>query len=245
MNQPDKPLAVSFGGGANSTALLVELFRRGIRPDFILFADTGGERPETYLALDLVSAWCVASGFPEIQIVKASGKTLEQDCLDRRALPSIAYGPKTCSLRWKVEPQRRRLKALGLAEWTQAIGYDAGEPWRARLSDEPRATNWFPLIDWGIDRDECRKICVAAGLPFKKSACFFCPSSKKWEVVQLAKLHPDLAQRAVAMERGAELLWLKGLGRRWSWNALLQNEDQQTRLFETDGEPEVPCGCLD
>jgi hypothetical protein len=240
-----KPLAVSFGGGANSTALLVEFARRGIRPDFILFADTGGERPETYAALDVVSSWCIRQGFPEMQIVRATGKTLEQDCLDRRALPSVAYGWKTCSLRWKVEPQRRRLKALGVEEWTQAIGYDAGEPWRARLSDEPRATNWFPLIEWGIDREDCRDICQRAGLPFAKSACFFCPSSKKWEVLELAKRHPDLAQRAVAMEQGAELLTLAGLGRRWAWKSLLSGDSLQLKLLDPDGEPEIPCGCHD
>lgn len=38
----------AFGGGVNSTAMLVEMHKRGIRPDLILFADTGGERPETY-----------------------------------------------------------------------------------------------------------------------------------------------------------------------------------------------------
>lgn len=239
-----KPLAVSYGAGANSTAMLVEFSRRGIRPDFILFADTGGERPETYQVLDTVSAWCAGQGWPEIQIVRATGKTLEQDCLDRRALPSIAYGSKTCSQRWKIEPQRRRLRAL-VPEWRQAVGYDAGEPWRARVSDEPRAENWFPLIEWGIDREDCLAICERAGLPTQKSACFFCPSSKQWEVVELARLHPHLIGRALAIEGGADLTALAGLGRRWSWADLLrQNEAQMPLAFEA-GEPQVPCGCHD
>ena len=38
---------VSFGGGVNSTALLIGLEERDERPDYILFADTGGEKPET------------------------------------------------------------------------------------------------------------------------------------------------------------------------------------------------------
>jgi len=41
-------LCVSFGGGTNSTAMLIGLWERGIRPDFITFEDTGGEKPHTY-----------------------------------------------------------------------------------------------------------------------------------------------------------------------------------------------------
>ena len=33
---------VSYGGGINSTAMLIEFVNRGIMDDVILFADTGG-----------------------------------------------------------------------------------------------------------------------------------------------------------------------------------------------------------
>ena len=39
---------VSYGGGANSTALLVGLHQHRIPVDLILFADTGAEHPHTY-----------------------------------------------------------------------------------------------------------------------------------------------------------------------------------------------------
>ena len=42
-NQENEMLVVSFGGGTNSTAMLVGMSERGIIPDAILFADTGGE----------------------------------------------------------------------------------------------------------------------------------------------------------------------------------------------------------
>ncbi len=41
-------LVVSYGVGLDSTAMLVEMHNRGMRPDLILFSDTGGEKPETY-----------------------------------------------------------------------------------------------------------------------------------------------------------------------------------------------------
>ena len=39
---------VSYGGGANSTALLIGLHQHHIPVDLILFADTGAEHPHTY-----------------------------------------------------------------------------------------------------------------------------------------------------------------------------------------------------
>ena len=39
---PDCPLVVAYGLGVDSTAMLIEFASRGIKPDLILFADTGG-----------------------------------------------------------------------------------------------------------------------------------------------------------------------------------------------------------
>lgn len=57
---------VSYGGGTNSTALLIGLRERGERPDAITFADTGSERPETYTYVATMNDWCRRVGFPEI-----------------------------------------------------------------------------------------------------------------------------------------------------------------------------------
>jgi predicted DNA-binding WGR domain protein len=59
---PDCPLVVAYGLGVNSTAMLVEFARRGIRPDLILFADTGGEKPETYQYLDVIRPFLARVG---------------------------------------------------------------------------------------------------------------------------------------------------------------------------------------
>lgn len=39
---PNSPIVVSYGGGTNSTAMLIAMVLKGIKPDLILFADTGG-----------------------------------------------------------------------------------------------------------------------------------------------------------------------------------------------------------
>lgn len=231
---------VSYGGGTNSTAMLIGLQERGERPDIILFADTGGELPETYWHVQSISEWCLLAGFPPITTVKSSGVTLEEDCITRGALPSVAYGFKTCSMRWKVQPQEKYLRSIGVTEYTKLIGIDADETRRAKEYDGTR----YPLIEWGWGRDECVEAIDRAGLPQPgKSACFFCPSSKPKEILFLKKRHPDLLKRALALEANAELHTIKGLGRNWAWKDFVAFSDAQLDLFPAL--IEEPCGCYD
>ena len=235
---PAPTIVVSYGAGTNSTAMLIGMHERGERPDLILFADTGGERPETYRHKDAVSDWCEGAGFPRIVTV-AEAVSLEADCLTRGALPGIAYGFKSCSDHYKIRPQKRWLKAQGIAEPWFWVGIDAGEEHRAKY-EETR----YPLIEWDWGREECVEAIRRAGLPQPgKSACFFCPSSKPHEVLELKRQHPDLIQRALAMEAGAKLTSVKGLGRSYAWADLVRYDDAQMDMFR--GAVEIPCGCFD
>jgi hypothetical protein len=253
------PVIVAYGAGTNSTALLVGLHERGERPDLILFADTGGERPETYAYLDVMDEWLARVGFPTLGRVRYTMKdgtvqTLEERSLRTRSLPSIAYGYKACSEKWKRRPQDKFVNnwepakaawAAGL-KCVKLIGYDADEDRRVRNAptEDAKYTYRYPLYDWDWDRNACLDAIARAGLPSSgKSACFFCPSSKKTEILDLKRRHPDLFARACAMEANADLDTIKGLGRRWSWSELADLERSQTRLLP-DPE-ETPCGCFD
>ena len=55
---------VSYGGGANSTALLIGLHQHRIPVDLILFADPGGEQPHTYEYLEIMERWLLEHGMP-------------------------------------------------------------------------------------------------------------------------------------------------------------------------------------
>ena len=229
---------VSYGAGTNSTAMLVGLSQRGERPDVILFADTGGERPETYKHRDTVSDWCESVGFPRIVTV-SEAETLEANCLRRAALPGIAYGFKSCSEHYKIRPQKRWLKENGISSPWFWIGIDAGESHRARFPDSR-----YPLIEWDWGREECIEAITRAGFAQPgKSACYFCPSSKPREILELGRTHPDLLQRALAMEANAELTTAKGLGRSYSWAELVKYNDDQLTLFPHT--LEMPCGCYE
>lgn len=234
-------IVASFGGGVNSTAMLVGLYERNEPPDLVLFADTGGEKPETYRHIEAFSRWLEDGGFPPITVVSAKGKTLEQDCLDRHALPAIAYGKRTCSLRWKVEPQEQYLRHQGISEYITMIGFDAGEWHRIRDGENKR----YPLVEWKWFRRDCVEAIERQGLCVPpKSSCFFCPMNAKHEIRQLRLKHPDLLKRAIEMERGAELTTIKGLGIDWTWEDFSNADESQDPLFP-DAFAEKPCTCMD
>ena len=97
---PDCPLVVAYGLGVDSTAMLIEFAARGIRPDLILFADTGGEKPETYAYLPVIQEYLTRVNFPPVVTVRYQPKraayhTLEGQCLHTGTLPSLAYGGKS------------------------------------------------------------------------------------------------------------------------------------------------------
>lgn len=249
-----QPLVVAYGIGVDSTALLVAMQQRGIRPDLILFSDPGGEKPETYAYIPVINRWLEKVGFPLLTTVRyaptrAPYDTLETKCLANETLPSLAFGKHSCSIVFKAEPQNKYVAAWrpAIEAWdaglkvTKAIGYDNGEQDCRRRAKADRAVAkkaengdrdakrydyWYALQDWGIDRVECLRLIASAGLPLPmKSACWFCPASKKSEIVWLRDTHPVLFQRALAMEDKARdgrhgLDTVKGLGRNFSWHDL-------------------------
>jgi hypothetical protein len=82
----------------------------------------------------------------------------------------------------------------------------------------------YPLLEFGYDRERCKAIITTAGLPVPlKSACFFCPASKKSEIVWLREQHPELLERALEIERN--LTSVKGVGRSFSWETYLTRLD--------------------
>ena len=239
---------VSFGGGVNSTALLIGLAEREEPPDHILFADTGGEKPETYVHVERMQQWLRQNEMPPIQIVK-EGNGLEDDCAARETLPGKAFGFGSCSEHFKVRPQRRWVKRQGITDPLWLVGIHYGERKRAERTLNQRDDVSFPLIDWKWNQEDCVDAirCAALAIPVK-SACFFCPAMRKPEVIQISKTHPDLFARAVEMERTANeagnLNTVKGLGRHWSWEKLVKADEAQLRLFE-DHQAPICDACVD
>jgi len=240
------PLVVSFGAGVDSTAMVVGFWTYGVRPDLILFADTGDELEETYLHVWLFQAWLEAHGMPGITVVRrkptkrAPYETIYENAWQNETLYDLAFGYHSCSAKWKVEPQDKYVDAYFRAHLdaggtvTRCIGFDAGDRDSERACKsrgtfaapkaDPRWTYRYPLQEWGWDRAACIEVIRAAGAPVPiKSACGLCPARTKPEIVELRFTRPDVFARAVALEERARngkhgLRSVKGLGRRFAWS---------------------------
>lgn len=271
----DSPIVVSYGAGVNSTAMLVGMVERGIVPRAILFSDTGGEKPATYVYLDLFDKWLQEHGMPAVSRLKyrpsRAGSvvwtSLEDECLTRNQLPSLAYGWHKCSAKWKVKPQMLWLEAQADLQESiasgkpvqKAIGFRLGEERRRKEHiQDPGTIKIFPLQDWKWDQEDCYSAIARAALPIPpKSSCFFCPATTATEVATLWREAPELADRAVAMERAAtaagNLQTVVGLGRHWTWESVIEYEKRKQFLFDLGdtgscsfrNPMDTPCGCYD
>ena len=75
---------VSFGGGTNSTAMIVGMYLHKIPVDLILFADPGAEQPHTYEYIEVFDEWLVKHGLPKITTVHCVDKDGNRLTLDGR-----------------------------------------------------------------------------------------------------------------------------------------------------------------
>lgn len=223
------PIVVCYGAGVDSTAMLIALHRQGIRPDLITFADVGSEKPETYAMVETMNEWCRSVGFPEVTTCRkltlpsTSYVDLTYNCIDNETLPSLAFGMKSCSIKWKQGPQDQVLKGCKSGPnkrdphpiWIEAqgrgvkpvklIGYDSGPADLRRskklMTEDDDFQYRYPLQQLGMARGDCIALIVDEGLPVPiKSACYFCPASQKWELWWLAGAHPELFEKALEME---------------------------------------------
>lgn len=250
-------LAVSYGFGTNSTAMLCGLKDSNIVPDLILAADTGAEMPHSYAMLETMKAKVREWWGMEIIVVKklraGQFEGLDGECMRGHKLPALAYGSRACSVKYKSQPQnavlRKVMKERGIKTAHRAIGFDADEAHRMKPAIEKWAVNWYPLIEWQWRREDCMAAICRHGLPQPgKSSCYFCPAMKRSEVVRLKAEHPDLLNRALEIERRSQKTnrtnrGLGGEGNKWAdWLAM---DEAQAKLM-LDIEPhEIPCGCID
>jgi 3'-phosphoadenosine 5'-phosphosulfate sulfotransferase (PAPS reductase)/FAD synthetase len=222
-----QPVIVSYGGGRDSTALLIEMVRRQWRPDAILFANVGSEKRATYDFMPVFDSWLRRHDFPGITEVKytpvrAPYETLEGNMIKNATLPGAAFNKHSCAMKFKVEPQQKWTRRWRPAQeaWARGekvlklIGFEAGETYRMKRADArahsgkadkteaKRFEFRMPLMEWGYDLARCIEIITSAGLPVPpKSACYFCPFQKTHEVDEAT---PEDRSRTMLIEITAE-----------------------------------------
>ena len=194
---------LSFGAGVNTVALMVMLLRDKAPLDGVIFADTGGETPDTYESVEVARSYLGEFHIPFTVVQARPKKTdLYGTAIRRRVIPSVQW--RWCTRDFKVRPIHRYYRELG-GHVNQYVGIAYDEIHRVRDSRESYVTNLYPLVDWRLTRQDCIDIISEAGLPVpEKSGCYFCPfnSTGRWR--RILERHPELFDKAITLEENSK-----------------------------------------
>lgn len=219
---------LSLGAGVQSSALavLAAMGKISPRPEAALFADTFCEWPETYEFLAMyLRPWLEEHGLPVFTV--SAGDMYE--FFYSRALLPLAFGKKNegrrrqCTRQFKIAPMKKWLRENGAQRAFVLLGITVEEGRRARPSPDKWITNVYPLVEMRWTRLDCARLLHDVGLPIPpRSRCWLCPFQPPDAWQRLFTTHPDLFERAVALEEravarrialGKKPLYLTGRGK--------------------------------
>ena len=268
-----RPTLLSFGGGINSTALLLEWVEQGKPLDLVIFADTGTEMPETYEFIDkYVIPFCKkhnihfetvyytvsdkVAGVKKGHWVEGERVSIYDYYEYQKAVPSMIK--RSCTDKFKISPIEKYIKQ----KWgdknlpLRLIGIDAGESHRAKFIVDPETGkkeklyehNEYPLLDWGWDREACLDRIKKEGWENPgKSGCYFCPFQSRNNWVRLLEGNPALYDKSMELElqakRFPEFGLLQYKPKRLDW--FKRAIVTQTSLMDFKDDPKIPCDCYD
>lgn len=215
---------LSYGGGLDSFAMLLDAIERGEKPDACVFIDVGdgtatregedpAEWPGTYRHMrEIVIPLCEREGIAfewldSERYPVRDARSLYAWLEARKQIP--VGGPnRICTTIAKVERFERWLTATYGEEHVEVwIGFEAGE--EARADKDPNAgkgknvqrQNRFPLIERGLCRCQCAALVKRLGYPVpRKSACTFCPYGTRTDWKTYACELPESFAKIVALE---------------------------------------------
>lgn len=219
--------SVSYGGGVQSTALLVLAAQRRIDFPLFIMANVGddSEHPATLAYVEHIAKPYAAEHDIELVTVqkrdRAGNPVTLYDRLTRPGSMSTGIphrsrkdGPplsRSCTVSFKAEVIVKELKRRGATREhpaTVGLGISLDEIHRANTK---RATDYerlvYPLIGFGeetglkMTRDDCARVIREAGIPVPpKSSCYFCPFHRDTAWADLARETPDLFEKAAQLE---------------------------------------------
>ena len=196
------PKVISMGAGVQTTAILIKYWKDF---DLVLFADTGDEMPETYTYIEkYLKPFCKEKGLEWKTVVKGE-ETLYDMQFRKKIIPMRMR--RQCTQDFKILPINKELRRRGATKKTpitMAIGFSTDEYHRYNPNPpkKPKYVEFcYPLLDDHISRKGCKEIITNHGweLPVK-SGCYYCPFQTRKRFRELYANHPELFDKAVALE---------------------------------------------
>jgi hypothetical protein len=218
--QPDTIRSISYGGGVQSTALLVLAAQRRIDFPLFLMANVGddSENPATLRYVEEYARPFAADHGIELNVLDRIKRDGSVETLwgrltreGSRSLPipvrmsNGAPGQRSCTADFKIKVIGKELKRRGASEKSPAvigIGISVDEIHRANNRKvEPHEVITYPLLDLGLRRTDCARIIREAGLPVPpKSSCFFCPFHRPETWHDQRRDEPELFEKSCQLE---------------------------------------------
>ena len=188
-----------ISGGKDSSALALYLRDRVPEMEYF-FCDTGAELPETYEFLTRLE---VILGKPIARLNSERGFEHWFEVF-RGALPSPQM--RWCTKVMKIKPIEAWIGDEPAVSYVAIRADEANR--KGYVSTKPNIETCFPFVEDGIDHDGVMKILDDAGIGLPayyewrtRSGCYFCFYQRKAEWVGLADRHPELYERAIAIEQ--------------------------------------------
>ena len=188
-----------ISGGKDSSALAVYMRSRVPQMEYF-FCDTGAELPETYEYLTRLE---VILGRPIVRLNAERGFDHWFEVF-RGALPSPQM--RWCTKNMKIKPIE---SWIGDDPAVSYVAIRADESNRkGHISTKPNIRTRFPFVEDGIGHDDVLRLLDDAGIGLPayyswrtRSGCYFCFYQRKAEWIGLSEHHPELFERAVAIEQ--------------------------------------------
>jgi len=199
---------ISYGGGVQSTALVVLALSEQWRVDEIVHVDLmDAESPATREYVARFREWLQREHGRDITIIE---RNMYRDMLDNPGFTPVPWRARDgsfmlsrqCTRQYKVAPLQRYLYDRYPGECIRLmLGISVDEYHRMRDSSAARIEHAYPLVDRRLARWHCREVVERAGLPVPwKSSCWLCPYRSVRSQWLLVQRYPDLVGMARALE---------------------------------------------
>lgn len=202
----------SCGGGVQSTAIAVLIEQGKLpKPDFAFMTDCGYEQRTTLEYVNSITIPRMKAIGVTLNIVKTTDYT-NNDLIDvggHIVIPAYQRMPDGriikfnthCNETWKVRTAKRWMREQGMERCVNWIGISTDEKKRARPSVNKWVTLRYPLLELGLNREDCLWLICGAGWPKPpRSSCFFCPQRNDRQWQEMRENNPDDYERALEVE---------------------------------------------
>ena len=217
---------LSMGAGVQSSTIALMAAGGAITPmpDCAIFADTQSEPEnvtkwldwlETVLPFPVhrVTAGDLGADELRVRVSQKSGNRYLKS-----SIPAFVVNPdgsrgllgRKCTSDYKIVPIQRKVRELtgikragrGIIAARMWIGISTDEAHRMKPSRVDYIENTFPLIDFGLSREDCLKWIRENGYPEPpRSSCRFCPFHSDDEWTRLKTQQPDDFDKVVQFEK--------------------------------------------